>query len=60
MRGPPHAGGFQVIHVGNSREEQDPVNLPTLQASAACVLEQTAAVADTVGSDAVANHANIF
>jgi len=27
MRGPLHAGGFQVIRVGNPHKEQDAVNL---------------------------------
>jgi len=43
MRGPLHAGGFQVIRVGDPREEQDAVNLRTLQASVASF---TSAVSD--------------
>jgi len=60
MRGPLHAGGFQVIRVGNPREEQDAVNLRTLQDSATSVLEQAPAAADTAVGNAVANHANIL
>jgi len=60
MRGSLHAGGFQVIRVGDPREEQDVVNLRTLQASATSVLEQATAAADTTVGDAVANHANIL
>jgi len=60
MRGPLHAGGFQVIRVGNLLEEQDAVNLRTLQASATSVLEQAAAAADTAVGDAITNHANIL
>ena len=48
MRGSLHAGGFQVIRVRDPREEQDAVNLRTLQASVASV----ASAADTVVSDA--------
>jgi len=40
MRGPLHAGGFQVIRVGDPCEEQVAVNLRTLQASESSVLEQ--------------------
>ena len=58
--GPLHAGGFQVICVGNPREEQDAVNLPTLQALAASVLEQATVAADTAVGGAITNHANIF
>jgi len=60
MRGPLHAGGFQVIRVGNPREEQDAVNLRTLEDSATSVLEQATAAADTAVGNAVANHANIL
>jgi len=35
MRGSLHAGGFQVIRVGDPHDEQDAVNLRTLQASEA-------------------------
>ena len=52
MRGSLHAGGFQVIRVGDPREEQDAVNLRTLQASVASVTS----AADTV----VGNAANIL
>jgi len=37
MRGPLHAGGFQVIRVGNPCKEQAAVNLRTLQDSATSV-----------------------
>jgi len=60
MRGPLHAGGFQVIRVGNPRKEQDAVNLRTLQASATSVLEQATAAANTAVGDAITNHANIL
>ena len=60
MRGPLHAGGFQVIHIGNPHEEQDAVNLRTLKASATSVLEQATAAADTAAGDAITNHANIL
>jgi len=60
MRGPLHAGGFQVIRVGNPRKEQDTVNLRTLEASEAHVLQQATAAADTTVGDAITNHANIL
>ena len=60
MRGPLHASGFQVICVGNPREEQDMVNLRTLQASATSVLEQAIVAANTAVGDAITNHANIL
>jgi len=60
MRGPLHAGGFQVIRVGNPHEEQDVVNLRTLQASATSVLEQATAAANTAVGDAITNHTNIL
>jgi len=60
MRGPLHAGGFQVIRVGNPREEQDAVNFRTLQDSATSVLEQATATANTAVGNAVANHAEIL
>jgi len=59
MTGPLH-GGFQVIRVGNPREEQDAVNLQTLQTSATSVLEQATAAANTAVSDAITNHSNIL
>jgi len=59
MRGPLHAGGFQVIRVGNSCKEQEAVNLRTLPASATSVLEQATAAANAV-DDAITNHANIL
>jgi len=49
-----------VIRVGDPREEQDAVNLRTLQASATSVLQEATAAADTAVSDAVTNHANIL
>jgi len=55
MRGPLHADDFKVIRVGDSREEQDAVNLRTLQASEAHVLEQATAAADTAVGDAITN-----
>jgi len=60
MRGPLHTDGFQVIRVGNPLEEQDAVNLRTLQASATIALEQATAAANTAVSDAITNHANIL
>jgi len=57
---PLHAGGFQVIHVGDPREEQEVVNLRTLQASESSVLEQATTAADTAVGDAITNHANIL
>ena len=60
MRGPLHAGGFQVIHVGNPHKEQDAVNLQTFQASAASVLEQATTAADTAVGNVVENHAEIL
>ena len=60
IRGPLHAGGFQVIRVGNLCEEQDAVNLRTLQDSATSVSEQATAAADTVVGNGVANHAEIL
>jgi len=59
MRGPLHVGGFQVIRVGNPREEQDVVNLRTLHASTTSVLEQATVAANTAVGDAIANRANI-
>ena len=53
MRGPLLAGGFQVIRVGKPREEQDAVNLRTLQDSITSVLEQVTAAADTAVGNAV-------
>jgi len=55
-----HAGGFQVIRVGNPRKEHDAVTLRTLQASATSVLEQATAAAITAVGDAITNHANIL
>ena len=49
-----------IISVGNPREEQDALNLRTLQDSATSVLEQATAAADTAVGNAVANHANIL
>jgi len=60
MKGPLHAGGFQVIRVRNPLVEQDAVNLRTLQASATSILEEATAVADTAVGDAITNHANIL
>ena len=60
MRGPLHAGGFQMIRVGNPREEQDALNLRTLQASTTSVLEQATAAANTAVGDAITNQANIL
>ena len=60
MRESLHAGGFKVIRVGDPREEQDAVNLRTLQASKAHVLQQATAAAGTAVGNAVANHANIL
>jgi len=60
MRGPLHADGFQVIRVWDPCEEQDAVNLRTLQASAASVLEQATTAADTAVGGAITNHANIL
>jgi len=60
MRGPLHAGRFQVIRVGNPHEEHDTVNLRTLQASATSVLEQATAAANTAVGDAITNHSNIL
>ena len=60
MRGSLHAGGFQVIRVGNPHEEQDVINLRTLQASATSVLERATTVANTAVGDAIINHANIL
>ena len=60
MRGLLHAGGFQVIHVRNPHEEQDVVNLQTLQASEAQVLQEATSEADTAVGDAITHHANIL
>ena len=49
-----------MIHVGDPHEEQDVVNLQTLQASESSVLEQATSAADTAVGDAVTNHANIL
>ena len=59
MRGPLHAGGFQVIRVGNPCEEHDAVNLQTLQASTS-VLEQATAATNTAVGNAITNHANVL
>jgi len=56
MRRSLHAGGFQVIRVGDTRREQDAVNLRTLQASVASVTS----AADTAVGDAITNHASIL
>ena len=55
-----HAGGFQVIRVGDPRKEQDAVNLRTLLASEARVLQEATSVADTAVGDAITNHTNIL
>ena len=47
-------------HVGDPREEQDVVNLRTLEASESSVLEQATAAADTAVGDAITKHANIL
>jgi len=60
MRGPLYAGGFQVIRVGDPRDEQDAVNLRTLQASATSVLEQVTEAADTAVGDTITNYTNIL
>jgi len=60
MRGPLHAGGFQLIRVGNPCEEQDAINLQTLQDSARSVLEQATAAANTAVGNTITNHANIL
>ena len=60
MRGPLHADGFQVTRVGNPIEEQDVVNLRTLQASTTSVFEQAIVAADTAVGDAIRHHANIL
>ena len=56
---PLHAGGFQVIRVENPCEEQEEVNLRTLQDSTTSVLEQATNAADTAVSNAVENQAEI-
>ena len=53
-----HVGGFQLIRVGDPRENV--VNLRTLQASESSVLEQATAAANTAVGDAITNHANIL
>jgi len=58
MKRPLHARGFQVIHVGDPREEQDAVNLRTLQVSESSVLEKATVAAGTAVGDAFTNHAN--
>ena len=60
MRGPFHAGGFQVTKVGDPKGGQDAVNLRTLKKYEMNVLEQATSAADTVVSEAVHNHANIL
>ena len=60
MRGSLHAGGLQVICVGDPHEEQDAVNLQTLQASEAHVLQQPTVADDTAVGDAITNHTNIL
>jgi len=60
MIGHLHAGGFQVIHIGDPHEEQDVVNLRTLQASESSVLEQATVAANTAVGDAITNHAYIL
>jgi len=59
-RGSLHASGFQVIRVGDPLEEQHVVNLRTLEASEACVLQKVTEAADTVVGDAIAKHAKIL
>jgi len=49
-----------VIHVGDPCEEQDVLNLRTLQASESSVLEQATSAADTAVGGAITNHANIL
>jgi len=60
MRGSLHAGGFQVIRVGDPLKEQDVVNLQTLQTSEARILQEATSVADRAVGDAITNHANIL
>ena len=49
-----------MLVVGDPCEEQDAVNLRTLQASATSVLEQATAAADMAVGNAVANQTNIL
>jgi len=49
-----------VIHIGDPHEEQDVVNLRTLQASESSVLEQATVAANTAVGDASTNHAYIL
>jgi len=60
MRSDLSVGGFRIRGVANPREDQDGVNLRTLQASATSVLEQATAAANTAVGDAITNHANIL
>jgi len=60
MRNDLSVGGFRVRGMANPKEDQDGVNLRTLQASATSVLEQATAAANTAVDDAITNHANIL
>jgi len=60
MRNDSSVGGFRVRGAANPQTEQDTVNLQTLQASEARVLQEATSAADTVVSDAITNYANIL
>jgi len=51
------SGGQRIRGVANPQTEQDVVNVSTLEASEAHVIQQRTAAADTAGSNAVENHA---
>ena len=60
MRADLSLGGKRIRGVANPQTEQDVVNLRTLQASEARVLQEATVAADTAVGDAIANHANIL
>jgi len=60
MRADLSLGGRRIRGVANPQTDQDGVNLRTLQASEAHVLQEATSAEDTVVSDAITNHANIL
>ena len=52
--------GRRIRSVANPQTEQDAVNLRTLPASVASVLQEATSAADMVVGDAITSHANIL
>ena len=60
MRADLSLGGQRIRGVANPQTEQDAVNLRTLEASEARIIQQTTVAGDTGVGDAVAKHAEIL